>query len=163
MVKTMKLGATARQIDLAGKPAMVTELERAGAERRSLYHSQRWLRVRRQFLMAHPLCCECEHEGLVVPASVVDHRLGHQHRNWRESFWDQDGWQSLCLDCHAKKSAGELAEWNRVGGSHRRSDDVPREGVTGCTISSNQRLRSAPPPSRESGAGISETRLRPVP
>ena len=127
MVKTMKLGATARQIDLAAKPAMMaTQLKRAGAERRSLYHTQRWLRCRHQFLMDHPLCCECEREGLVVAASVVDHRLGHQHRNWRERFWDRAGWQSLCLDCHAKKSAAELAAWNLGGGSHRRSDDVPR-------------------------------------
>ena len=87
MVKTMKLGATARQIDLgkgSGKPAMMaTQLEQASEQRRSLYHTQRWLRMRRQFLMDHPLCCECEREGLVVAAVVVDHRDGHQHRNWR--------------------------------------------------------------------------------
>jgi hypothetical protein len=130
MVKTMKLGATARSIDLGkgnGKPAMVTtELERAGAERRSLYHSQRWLRVRRQFLMGNPLCEACTAAGLVVAAVVVDHVHGHQRADWRERFWDTSTLQGLCLDCHAKKSASELAEWNRAGGSHRRSDDVPR-------------------------------------
>jgi 5-methylcytosine-specific restriction enzyme A len=125
MVKQMKTGSTARQIDLgkgSGRPAMMTtELERAGAERRALYHSQRWLRVRRQFLMDHPLCIECEREGLVVAAVVVDHRLGHQRADWRERFWDTSTLQGLCLDCHAKKSAAELAEWVRAGGAYRRT------------------------------------------
>ena len=122
MARQMRVGSTSRQIDLgkgSGRP-IASQLARASAERRSLYHTQRWLRCRHQFLMDHPLCCECEREGLVVAASVVDHRLGHQHRNWRERFWDQAGWQSLCLDCHAKKSAAELAEWGRAGGAYRR-------------------------------------------
>jgi hypothetical protein len=124
MVKQMKTGATTRQIDLgkgSGKPAvMATTLELVSAERRSLYHSQRWLRCRLRFLSEHPLCCECEREGLVVAAVVVDHRDGHQHRNWRERFWDERSWQSLCLDHHNRKSAAELAEWTRAGGAHRR-------------------------------------------
>ena len=88
MVKTMKTGSTARQIDLGkgnGKPAMMaTQLEQASAERRSLYHTQRWLRVRRQFLMDHPLCIECEREGLVVAAawlitgSVISEPIGER-------------------------------------------------------------------------------------
>ena len=127
MVRQMKTGATARQIDLGkgrGKPAMMaTPLELASGERRSLYHTQKWLRRRRQFLMDHPLCIECEREGLVVAAVVVDHVHGHQHRYWRETFWDERGWQSLCLDHHNRKSAAELAEWTRAGGAHRRGDE----------------------------------------
>ena len=125
-MKTMKAGSSARTIDLgkgAGRPAMmVTPLELAAAERQSLYHTQRWLRCRRQFLMDHPLCRECERAGLIVAAVVVDHTNGHQRADWRERFWDQDGWQSLCLDCHARKSAAELAAWNRAGGAEK-----PRE------------------------------------
>jgi hypothetical protein len=49
MVRQMKTGATARQIDLGkgrGKPAMMaTPLELASDERRSLYHTQKWLRA----------------------------------------------------------------------------------------------------------------------
>jgi hypothetical protein len=120
VVKVMKTGSTARSIDLgkgSGRPqAMTTSLEQAGDERRSLYHTQRWLRCRRQFLSEHPLCIECEREGLVVAASVVDHRDGHQRADWLARFWDQERWQPLCLDCHAKKSAAELARWKLAGG-----------------------------------------------
>jgi hypothetical protein len=127
MVKTMKLGATARQIDLGkggGSPrTMATQLEQASDERRSLYNTQRWLRVRRQFLSEHPLCIECEREGLVVAAVVVDHREGHQHRNWRARFWDPSRWDGLCIDHHNAKSAAELAQWNRAGGAHRRGGE----------------------------------------
>jgi 5-methylcytosine-specific restriction enzyme A len=127
MVKQMKMGSTARQIDLGagnGKPQMMaTQLEQASNERRSLYHTQRWLRCRLQFLIDHPLCCECEREGLVVAAVVVDHREGHQHRNWRDRFWDQSRWDGLCIDHHNRKSAAELAEWTRAGGAHRRDGE----------------------------------------
>jgi hypothetical protein len=127
LVKTMKTGSSARMIDLGkgnGRPAMMaSQLEQASEQRRLLYHTQKWLRCRRQFLMDHPLCRECERAGLIVAAVVVDHTNGHQRADWRERFWDQGRWQSLCNACHLKKSARELADWNRAGGGHRRGDE----------------------------------------
>jgi hypothetical protein len=123
MVRQMKLGATARQIDLvkgSGRPAiMATSLERASEQRRLLYHTGRWLRLRRLFLMANPLCEVCRRDGLIAAGVVVDQRDGHQHADWLARFWDQDRWQSLCNACHLKKSARELAEWNRAVGGYR--------------------------------------------
>lgn len=59
LVKTMKTGSSARMIDLGkgnGRPAMMaSQLEQASEQRRLLYHTQKWLRCRRQFLMDHPI------------------------------------------------------------------------------------------------------------
>jgi hypothetical protein len=127
MARQMRVGCTSRQIDLgkgSGRPRMMaTQLAQASDERRALYHTARWLRCRRQFLMDHPLCEACTAAGLVVAVVVVDHVHGHQHRYWRETFWDERGWQSLCLDHHNAKSAAELAQWNRAGGGHRKDDE----------------------------------------
>ena len=97
-------------------------------ERASLYHSGRWQRARLRFLRLHPLCVECTAAGLVVAASAVDHREGHRTGQWRERFWDEAAWQALCLNCHNVKSARELAEWNRLGGTHA-PDTVNRRPV----------------------------------
>jgi 5-methylcytosine-specific restriction protein A len=37
------------------------------------YNGRKWRNLRAQFLNANPLCCDCEAEGLVVPATVADH------------------------------------------------------------------------------------------
>jgi len=82
-----------------------------GAERSKLYHSARWKRLRARFLSEFPYCAECQREGRMVMATVVDHRLGHDHPRWRETFFDWDALQSLCAAHHAPKSANEL--WDR--------------------------------------------------
>jgi 5-methylcytosine-specific restriction enzyme A len=98
---------------------MAGQLEQASEQRRLLYHTGRWLQLRRLFLMAHPLCEACQRDGLIAAGVVVDHRDGHQRSDWLARFWDQDRWQSLCNACHLKKSARELAEWNRAAGGYR--------------------------------------------
>jgi hypothetical protein len=118
-VKSLRMGANVRALDLAATArgaARLPDDEIANAERVKLYHTARWQRARLRFLADHPLCVDCEERGFVVAAVVVDHRDGHRHANWRTRFWDEERWQSLCIDCHNRKSATELAEWNRVGG-----------------------------------------------
>ena len=67
----------------------------------------RWRRARAAWLAAHPLCAECEREGRVTPASVVDHII--PHRGDYGLFWDGDNWQSLCRDHHQTKTNKERA------------------------------------------------------
>lgn len=58
------------------------------------------------FLRLHPLCSECSWYGLVVPATLVDHK--RPHKGDMRLFWDQENWQSLCRKCHTKKTQREL-------------------------------------------------------
>ena len=62
-----------------------------------LYRTARWGRIRKQRLLAHPLCKFCLDRGLVEPATLVDHIVPHQgdvNRFWLGPF------QSLCKNCH---------------------------------------------------------------
>ena len=53
-----------------------------------------------------PLCAFCQAEGKLVPATVVDHII--QHRGDQRLFWDQSNWESLCKECHDKKTGSGL-------------------------------------------------------
>ena len=54
----------------------------------------------------HPLCAFCQAEGKIVPATVVDHII--PHRGDQRLFWDQTNWESLCKECHDKKTGSGL-------------------------------------------------------
>ena len=62
-------------------------------------YGYRWQQARAGFLRAHPLCCFCQREGLVVEATVVDHIIPHEGD--QALFWDKTNWQSLCAPCHS--------------------------------------------------------------
>lgn len=68
-------------------------------------YTARWQRARKRYLAEHPLCVECEKQGRLTPATVVDHVI--PHKGDRRLFWDQGNWQSLCKRCHDKKTARE--------------------------------------------------------
>ena len=68
-------------------------------------YGARWQRARKQYLARNPLCVECLKDGRVVPATVVDHII--PHRGDQELFWSEDNWQSLCKQCHDRKTAKE--------------------------------------------------------
>ena len=62
-----------------------------------LYRTARWGRIRKQQLLAHPLCKFCLDRGLVEPATLVDHVVPHQGDVTK--FWTGK-LQSLCKVCH---------------------------------------------------------------
>jgi 5-methylcytosine-specific restriction protein A len=68
-------------------------------------YDARWRKARARHLTLHPLCVECETEGRVEAATVVDHI--EPHRGDYELFWDEDNWQSLCAPHHNVKTATE--------------------------------------------------------
>ncbi|QKE40296.1 MAG: HNH endonuclease [Ferrovum myxofaciens] len=74
-------------------------------------YGSRWQRARAVFLSYHPLCAECNRQGRVTPASVVDHI--QPHRGNQESFWDTNNWQSLCKPCHDIKTVKEDGGFGR--------------------------------------------------
>lgn len=70
-------------------------------------YNKRWQKARLLFLAAHPLCAECEREGKVEPATVVDHVVPHRGDYGR--MWDEGNWQALCAWHHNRKTVLEGA------------------------------------------------------
>lgn len=68
-------------------------------------YTSRWEKARLTFLRSNPLCVECEKEGRLTPATVVDHI--HDHKGNQELFWDVNNWQPLCKRCHDAKTMRE--------------------------------------------------------
>jgi len=69
-------------------------------------YTRAWEIARGAWLKQHPLCAECERQGRVTPATVVDHVV--PHKGDRIKFWDRNSWQSLCAFCHSTKTARGL-------------------------------------------------------
>ena len=63
-------------------------------------NSAAWRKLRKQVLAEEPLCRHCAAQGLVVPATEVDHMRGAWD-NRRESL------QPLCKSHHSLKTAAE--------------------------------------------------------
>lgn len=69
-------------------------------------YTYRWRLASKAFLAEFPLCKHCLALGMVVAAALVDHIV--PHRGDKKLFWRRDNWQSLCDDCHNRKTgAGE--------------------------------------------------------
>jgi 5-methylcytosine-specific restriction protein A len=66
-------------------------------------YSKAWRKARAGYLAKHPVCVECEREGRVVGATVVDHII--DHKGDKDLFWDSDNWQPLCKLHHDRKTA----------------------------------------------------------
>ncbi len=81
--------------------------ERGTAAQRG--YDARWRRYREMYLRQHPLCVECQKEGRLTPATVVDHIV--PHKGDRRLFWDPENHQALCKRCHDKKTAKEDGRW----------------------------------------------------
>ena len=79
--------------------------ERYRGSRHERGYTSQWTRERNRYLNKHPLCVECQQEGQVTAATVVDHKI--PHRGNQELFWDRSNWQSLCKPHHDRKTARE--------------------------------------------------------
>lgn len=77
--------------------------ERLRGSAASRGYGRNWTRARLAFLRQNPLCRICQTQGLLAPATVVDHII--PHRGDMRLFWDVSNWQSLCRPCHGRKTA----------------------------------------------------------
>jgi 5-methylcytosine-specific restriction protein A len=68
----------------------------------SWYSTTRWRDARLNYLRRHPLCVICERHGRLTPAKVVDHK--QDHKGCKDLFWDINNFQSLCEQCHNRKT-----------------------------------------------------------
>lgn len=73
---------------------------------RGLNYGRRWQKRRALFIEQHPLCVQCEGEGVVEPTAEVDHII--PHRGDYALFWDESNWQGLCKRHHSEKTAKEV-------------------------------------------------------
>ncbi len=69
-------------------------------ERDKLYYSRQWKQISMLYRKQHPLCEECERNGRIVKADLVDHIVAVNNSG---SMWSWDNLQSLCMNCHNKK------------------------------------------------------------
>jgi 5-methylcytosine-specific restriction protein A len=74
-------------------------------------YGARWQKARAVFLSHNPLCAECERQGVLMPATVVDHIK--PHRGDQEQFWDASNWGPLCKRCHDIKTVKEDGGFGR--------------------------------------------------
>jgi len=74
-------------------------------------YDSRWQKARLAYLKKHPLCAECERQGKLTPATVVDHIQAH--KGDKKLFWDRTNWQPLCKRCHDIKTAKEDGRWGK--------------------------------------------------
>lgn len=70
-------------------------------------YDNRWRRVRLLHLRNNPLCRMCLLDGVVTAATMVDHIVPIADGGEK---LDDDNLQSLCRDCHARKTADDLVK-----------------------------------------------------
>jgi 5-methylcytosine-specific restriction protein A len=74
--------------------------QRLSAHRRG--YDRKWQAARLHHLAEHPMCAACATRGCVTVATDVDHIV--PHRGDRRLFWSRENWQSLCHECHSRKT-----------------------------------------------------------
>lgn len=75
----------------------------------SVYHTQRWKRLRAAKLARNPLCEHCLARGRSVPTEEVDHIVELRDGG---AMWDITNLQSLCKPCHNRKTLAEKKKRN---------------------------------------------------
>lgn len=65
----------------------------------------RWQTLRKRFILQHPYCQECLKQGRLTEATDVDHIV--PHRGCAKLLFDEANLQSLCHECHSRKTAKE--------------------------------------------------------
>ena len=60
-------------------------------------YTNKWDKARLHYLAAHPLCICCGAQGMIHPATVVDHI--EPHKGDMVKFWNRANWQGLCEWC----------------------------------------------------------------
>ncbi len=63
-------------------------------------YDYRWLKIRNNFLMRHPLCYDCIKAGRVTAATEVHHIIPLD----RNGTNDEGNLMSLCHSCHVKRT-----------------------------------------------------------
>ena len=76
-------------------------------ERREVYTTRRWRKLRSEKLDSAPLCERCQVQGFVNGAVMVHHI--RPVRDGGSAFPGLDGLMSLCWSCHREQHSGGAA------------------------------------------------------
>lgn len=85
-----------------------------------LYNDPKWRQMKKKHLQEEPYCRYCG-----AKATEVDHIVAH--RGDVNLFFDEDNLQSLCSECHSKKTMNEIAERNKE--RHDRYNRIKRNNL----------------------------------
>ena len=68
------------------------------------YNNKAWKHLRDWFITTHPICEECNKQGIVTPATDVHHIIpfltGKTEQERWQLFLDDNNLMSLCSKCH---------------------------------------------------------------
>jgi predicted kinase len=67
----------------------------------TVYNTQRWRNVRKQYLLRNPLCVDCLAEGKTNHATVLDHIIPISKGG---DIWKHNNFQALCASHHNRKT-----------------------------------------------------------
>lgn len=82
-------------------------------DRKKLYGTKDWYRLRYAQLQKQPLCEYCEQVGRVVAATIVDHIK--PHKGDEELFFNSENLQSLCKQHHDSTKQKEEKRGVQIG------------------------------------------------
>jgi 5-methylcytosine-specific restriction endonuclease McrA len=71
------------------------------SNKKALYNSARWIRLRKSILIDCPLCVRCSNAGITVLAEHVDHCIGFSDKHDTLAT-DIDNLFPLCVSCHSE-------------------------------------------------------------
>lgn len=81
------------------------------AERKKIYRSERWKRLRALKFANNPLCELCQKEGRTTPAEDIHHIVSFMTATDTDTryqlAYDYDNLMSLCKQCHQRQHNGE--------------------------------------------------------
>lgn len=72
-------------------------------EYRKLYNTKAWKTIRERVLIENPFCIECQKINVIKKATDVDHIKDHLGNH--KLFFSYSNLQSLCHECHSRKTA----------------------------------------------------------
>lgn len=79
-------------------PEKRREYQQRQPESNSFYKGMAWRRLRDSVLARHPLCVECERQGRVTVATLVDHIVPYRERP--DLGLERTNLRPLCHACH---------------------------------------------------------------
>lgn len=73
------------------------------------YNTAKWRKFSKAYKQRHPLCVQCEKNGIIKQSEVTDHvvRFAHGGKGFDLDNLKDEYFQPLCKKCHDSKSGRE--------------------------------------------------------